>query len=149
MSQKTRKMDYRMKILVVEDFATMRQILCHSLREIGFTDVLEAEDGLSAWEIIRRQDLGLVVTDWHMPRMDGLELLQRIRAHPRTRSLPVLMITIDDLQDYVIAAAKAGVDSYLVKPFTPQDLKEKIEQIFSQVRTDGKSRRVRTKKGPG
>jgi two-component system chemotaxis response regulator CheY len=142
-------MDYHMKVLVAQDFPTMRQILRHSLQEMGFTDVLEAEDGLSAWEIICQEDIGLVVTDWHMPRMSGLELLRKIRAHPRTRSLPVLMITIEDLQDYVIAAAKAGVDDYLVKPFTRQVLQEKVEQIFSRIRTDGKRRRVRTKKAPG
>jgi two-component system chemotaxis response regulator CheY len=149
MNRKTAKIDYRMKILVAEDFATMRKIMCCSLKEMGFTQVFEAEDGLSAWEIIRREDLGLVVTDWHMPRMGGLELLQKIRALPRTRSLPVLMITIEEHRDYLIAAVQAGVDNYLIKPFTPEVLKEKIEQIFSRVGAGGKFRQARARKASG
>jgi two-component system chemotaxis response regulator CheY len=129
-------MDFQMTILVAEDFATMRQILCNCLRTIGFHNILEAENGLRAWEIIEREPIGLVVTDWHMPKMGGLELLQRIRGNPLTASLPVLMVTIENLKDNVIAAVQAGVNYYLAKPFTTDDLREKIELIFDRIKVD-------------
>ncbi len=127
-------MDFQMTVLVAEDYGTMRQILCHSLREIGFKNVLEAEYGLDALKVIQGEDIGLVVTDWHMPQMGGLELLKRIRGNPATASLPVLMVTIEESKDCVIAALKAGVNHYLVKPFTAADLKEKIELIFHKIK---------------
>jgi two-component system chemotaxis response regulator CheY len=134
-------MDFQMTVLVAEDFATMRRILCNCLRAMGFRSILEAEDGLRAWEIIERVPIGLVVTDCYMPKMGGLELLQRIRGNPQTASLPVLMVTMEDLKDNIIAAVQAGVNHYLVKPFTTDDLREKIELIFDRIQVDRPRRR--------
>jgi two-component system chemotaxis response regulator CheY len=125
-------MDFHQTVLVAEDFATMRKIICHYLKQIGFKRVLEAEDGLSALELLEHDEVGLVVTDWNMPNMGGLELVRRIRSNPATAALPVLMVSIEDLKDYIIAAVRAGVNHYIAKPFTLEDLREKIEMIFAK-----------------
>ncbi len=126
--------DYDLKVLVAEDFATMRRILCNTLKQIGFNNVLEAEDGLAALKVMEHEPVGLVITDWYMPNMGGLELLERIRSNPATAALPVLMVTMEDLKDHVIAAVQAGVSSYLVKPFTLESLQEKIEAVLRKSR---------------
>ncbi len=126
--------DYDLKVLVVDDFNTMRLILCNTLRQIGFKNVLEAEDGVAALRIMEQEPVGLVITDWHMPNMGGLELLRCIRSNPATAALPVLMVTMEDLRDHVIAAVQAGVSSYLVKPFTLETLQEKIEAVLRKNR---------------
>jgi two-component system chemotaxis response regulator CheY len=141
--------DYHIKVLVAEDFATMRKILCTTLRKIGFDNVVEAEDGLAAWNIIHNDNIGLVVTDWHMPNMSGLELLQKIRQNPQTASLPVLMVTVEDHKDLIIAAVKAGVTHYIFKPFNLKVLQEKIAAIFRKKEPDkGRAKKRAQVAGP-
>jgi two-component system chemotaxis response regulator CheY len=124
--------DYRMKVLVVDDFATMRKIVRNILKQIGFEDISEAEDGNVALRVIKNEPVGLVVTDWNMPNMSGLDLLREIRQNPQTARLPVLMVTAEGLKDNVLEAVKAGVNNYVVKPFTAEVLQEKIENIFKK-----------------
>jgi two-component system chemotaxis response regulator CheY len=128
-----KNIDFRMKVLVADDFATMRKIVRNILKQIGFDDIVEAEDGQAAMQVLRNEDIGLVVTDWNMPNMNGLELLQKIRTNPKTANLPVLMVTAEGLKDNVVTAVKAGVNNYVVKPFTAEVLQEKLEQIFKKL----------------
>jgi two-component system chemotaxis response regulator CheY len=125
--------DYSMKVLVVDDFATMRKIIRNVLKQIGFDDIAEAEDGAAALQIIKREKVGLVVTDWNMPNMTGLELLQNIRQNSGCTDMPVLMVTAEGLKENVLEAVKAGVSNYVVKPFTAEVLQEKIETIFKKM----------------
>ena len=125
--------DYRMKVLVVDDFATMRKIMRNILKQIGFEDIAEAEDGNVALRVIKTETVGLVVTDWNMPNMGGLDLLREIRRNPQTANLPVLMVTAEGLKDNVMEAVKAGVNNYVVKPFTAEVLQDKIENIFKKL----------------
>lgn len=127
--------DFKTKVLVVDDFSTMRKIIRNVLKQIGFDEVLEADDGTTALAIIRTEQVGLVVTDWNMPQMDGMELLKKIRGHKATQNIPVLMVTAEGMKENIIAAVKAGVDNYIVKPFTSETLQEKIEQIFKKRRS--------------
>ena len=128
--------DFRMKVLVVDDFATMRKIVRNILKQIGFEDITEAEDGNAALRILKSDKIGLVVTDWNMPNMSGLELLQEIRKNSQTSNLPVLMVTAEGLKENVMEAVKAGVNNYVVKPFTAEVLQEKIETIFKKLASD-------------
>jgi two-component system chemotaxis response regulator CheY len=128
-----KNIDFRMKVLVADDFATMRKIVRNILKQIGFDDIVEAEDGQAALQILKNETVGLVVTDWNMPNMTGLELLQKIRTDPKTANLPVLMVTAEGLKENVVAAVKAGVNNYVVKPFTAEVLQEKLEQIFKKL----------------
>lgn len=125
--------DFRIKVLVADDFATMRKILRNILKQIGFDNIVEAEDGAAALQILKHDNIGLVVTDWNMPNISGLELLEKIRGNPDTAKIPVLMVTAEGLRDNVVAAVKAGVNNYVVKPFTAETLQEKIEQIFKKL----------------
>jgi len=125
--------DFGIKVLVADDFATMRKIVRNILKQIGFDNIVEAEDGLAALQIVKQDRIGLVVTDWNMPNMSGLELVEKIRENPETKHVPVLMVTAEGLKDNVIAAVKAGVNNYVVKPFTAETLQEKIEQIFKKL----------------
>ncbi|TCS39948.1 two-component system chemotaxis response regulator CheY [Reinekea marinisedimentorum] len=122
-----------MKILVVDDFSTMRRIVKNLLRDLGFTNTHEADDGTTAWPMLQSGDFDFVVTDWNMPGMTGIELLQKIRADERLKGIPVLMVTAEAKRDQIVAAAQAGVNGYVVKPFTAAALKEKIEKIFERV----------------
>ena len=124
--------DYRMKVLVVDDFATMRKIVRNILKQIGFEDITEAEDGSVALRLIKSEPVGLVVSDWNMPNMSGLDLLKEIRKNPQTASLPVFMVTAEGLKENVMEAVKAGVNNYVVKPFNAEFLQEKIETIFKK-----------------
>lgn len=126
-------MDKNMKILVVDDFSTMRRIVKNLLRDLGFTNTSEADDGATAWPMLQSSDYDFVVTDWNMPGMTGIELLQKIRADERLKDIPVLMVTAEAKRDQIVAAAQAGVNGYVVKPFTAAALKEKIEKIFERV----------------
>ena len=128
-----KNIDFRMKVLVADDFATMRKIVRNILKQIGFDDIVEAEDGQAALQVLKSENIGLVVTDWNMPNMNGLELLQKIRTDPKTANLPVLMVTAEGLKENVVAAVKAGVNNYVVKPFTAEVLQEKLEQIFKKL----------------
>jgi two-component system chemotaxis response regulator CheY len=128
-----KNINFRMKVLVVDDFATMRKIVRNILKQIGFDNLVEAEDGQAALQVLKSENIGLVVTDWNMPNMTGLELLEKIRTDPQTSKLPVLMVTAEGLKENVVAAVKAGVNNYVVKPFTAEILQEKIEQIFKKL----------------
>lgn len=119
-----------MKFLVVDDSATMRRILVNSLQRIGFTDCVEAEDGLQGLEKFG-PDIGFIITDWNMPRMSGIDFARALRAHAIGRTIPILMVTTRSVREDIVTAVEAGVNSYIVKPFTPQVLKEKIDQVLS------------------
>jgi len=125
--------DPKMKFLVVDDFSTMRRIVRNLLKELGFTNVDEAEDGQIALQKLKSLPFDFVVTDWNMPNMDGLTLLQNIRATPSLKHLPVLMITAEAKKENIIAAAQAGASGYIVKPFTAATLSEKLEKIFEKM----------------
>jgi two-component system chemotaxis response regulator CheY len=128
-------LDKNMKILVVDDFSTMRRIVRNLLVELGFTNTLiqEAEDGNAALALLRAQPIDLVVTDWNMPNMTGIDLLRAIRADAALKSMPVLMVTAENNRDQIIAAAQSGVNGYVVKPFTAVTLKEKLDKIFERL----------------
>ncbi len=125
--------DPKMKFLVVDDFSTMRRIVRNLLKELGFTNVDEAEDGQVALQKLNSLPFDFVVTDWNMPNMDGLTLLQNIRANPSLKHLPVLMITAEAKKENIIAAAQAGASGYIVKPFTAATLSEKLEKTFEKM----------------
>lgn len=126
-------MDKNMKILIVDDFSTMRRIIKNLLRDLGFTNTQEADDGVTALPMLRNGDFDFLVTDWNMPGMSGIDLLKQVRADPKLATLPVLMVTAEAKRDQIIEAAQAGVNGYVVKPFTAQVLKEKIDKIFERV----------------
>ena len=121
------------KILVVDDFPTMRRIIRNLLKDLGFENVDEAEDGQMGLDKIRNGNFDLTVSDWNMPNMDGLTMLQQIRADPNLSSLPVLMVTAEAKKENIVAAAKAGASGYVVKPFTAAVLEEKLNKIFEKI----------------
>jgi len=122
-----------MQVLVVDDFSTMRRIVKNQLRELGFSNIREAEDGSTALDALKAAPVDFVITDWNMPGMAGIDLLKAIRADDRFKHLPVLMVTAEAKREQIIAAAQAGVNGYVVKPFTAQALKEKIDRIFERL----------------
>jgi two-component system chemotaxis response regulator CheY len=122
-----------MKILVVDDFSTMRRIIKNLLRDLGFTNTHEADDGNTALPVLKSGGFDFLVTDWNMPGMTGIELLKAVRSDPALSSLPVLMVTAESKRDQIIEAAQAGVNGYVVKPFTAATLEEKISKIFERV----------------
>ena len=126
-------MDKNMKILVVDDFSTMRRIVKNLLRDLGFTNTEEADDGLTALPKLQNGDFDFLVTDWNMPGMTGIDLLKAVRADEKLRTLPVLMVTAEAKKEQIVMAAQAGVNGYVVKPFTASVLKEKIEKIFERI----------------
>ncbi len=123
----------KVKFLVVDDFSTMRRIVRNLLKELGFTNVDEAEDGVAALQKLKASGFDFVVSDWNMPNMDGLTLLQTVRADPALKHLPVLMITAEAKKENIIAAAQAGASGYIVKPFTAATLNEKLIKIFEKM----------------
>lgn len=127
--------DPKLKFLVVDDFSTMRRIVRNLLKELGFTNVDEAEDGAIALQKLNAGQFDFVVTDWNMPNMDGLTLLQTIRKSPQLKHLPVLMVTAEAKKENIIAAAQAGANGYVVKPFTAATLEEKLNKIFEKIGT--------------
>jgi two-component system, chemotaxis family, chemotaxis protein CheY len=118
-----------LKILVVDDFATMRKVIRNLLKQGGFENIVEAEDGVAALKVLQSQKVDFVISDWNMPNMSGLELLKAVRGSDDLKELPFLMVTAEALKDNVVAAVKAGVSNYIVKPFTAEVLTEKIEKI--------------------
>ncbi|CEA01905.1 MAG: chemotaxis response regulator CheY [Pseudomonas sp.] len=122
-----------MKILIVDDFSTMRRIIKNLLRDLGFTNTAEADDGTTALPMLQSGSFDFLVTDWNMPGMSGIDLLRAVRADERLKHLPVLMVTAEAKRDQIIEAAQAGVNGYVVKPFTAQALKEKIEKVFERI----------------
>jgi len=125
--------DTDMKILVVDDLSTMRSIIKNLLLDLGFDNTQEARDGTSALTMLRNGNFDFLVTDWNMPGMSGIDLLKAVRADARLASLPVLMVTAESKREQIIEAAQAGVNGYIVKPFTAVTLKAKIEKIFERV----------------
>ena len=121
------------KFLVVDDFSTMRRIVRNLLKELGYNNVEEAEDGADALNKLRNGDFEFVVSDWNMPNMDGLTMLQNIRADTKLSKLPVLMVTTEAKKENIIAAAQAKANGYVVKPFTAATLEEKLSKIFEKM----------------
>lgn len=119
-----------MKILVVDDFSTMRRIVRNILKQLGYSNIEEAEDGVMALQKLKSDRFDFVVSDWNMPNMTGLDLLKAVRADAATKDIKFLMVTAEALQENVMAAVQAGVNNYIVKPFTAETLKEKIDKIF-------------------
>lgn len=122
-----------MKILIVDDFSTMRRIIKNLLRDLGFNNTQEADDGTTALPMLQKGDFDFVVTDWNMPGMQGIDLLKAIRADDKLKNIPVLMVTAEAKREQIIAAAQAGVNGYVVKPFTAATLKEKLDKIFERL----------------
>lgn len=122
-----------MKILVVDDMMSMRKVTCHILQSLGYSQIEQADDGKTAVKKLEHGNFDFVITDWNMPGMCGLDLLKHIRATPNMSDLPVLMITAEGSRSQILDAAKARVNSYIMKPFTPATLKQKIEKIFSDL----------------
>ncbi len=126
-------MNKDMKILIVDDFSTMRRIIKNLLRDLGFTNTVEADDGTTALPILNAGGIDFLVTDWNMPGMQGIDLLKHVRADDKLSQLPVLMVTAEQKREQIIEAAQAGVNGYIVKPFTAATLKEKIDKIFERI----------------
>ena len=122
-----------MKILVVDDFSTMRRIIKNLLKDLGFTNIQEADDGSTALPMLQQGDFDFVVTDWNMPGMQGIDLLCAIRADENLKHTPVLMVTAEAKKEQIVAAAQAGVNGYVIKPFTAATLKEKLTKIFERL----------------
>jgi len=123
--------DTSMKVLVVDDFATMRRIVKGVLKQLGFSSIVEAEDGSAALEVLKKEKIGLIVSDWNMPKMTGLDLLKSVRADDNLKATPFIMVTAEGQKENVIEAVKAGVSNYIVKPFTPETFSEKLEKVFA------------------
>ncbi|WP_456380520.1 chemotaxis response regulator CheY [Hydrogenimonas sp.] len=121
-----------MKIMVVDDSSTMRRIIKNTLNRLGYKELLEAADGAEAWEVMQanKADIGVLITDWNMPNMNGLELVKKVRGDAAFEDIPIIMVTTEGGKAEVITALKAGVNNYIVKPFTPQVLKEKLEAVL-------------------
>lgn len=126
-------MDKNMNILIVDDFSTMRRIVKNLLRDLGFNNTSEADDGQTALPMLKSGKFDFLVTDWNMPGMDGLALLKEVRSDDSLKEMPVLMVTAEAKREQIVIAAQAGVNGYVVKPFTAVTLKEKIEKIFERI----------------
>lgn len=122
-----------MRILVVDDFSTMRRIIKNLLRDLGLNNTQEADDGLTALPMLKAGRFDFLITDWNMPGMQGIDLLRAVRADDQLKALPVLMVTAEQKREQIVAAAEAGVNGYIIKPFTATTLKEKIDKIFERV----------------
>lgn len=125
--------DHKIKILVVDDFSTMRRIVKNVLKQIGFENIDEAEDGAQALAKLKNGGYSFMVSDWNMPNMDGLQLLKTVRADPALKDLPILMVTAESEKSMVVTAIQAGVNNYVVKPFTAEVFKEKMDRIFEKL----------------
>jgi two-component system chemotaxis response regulator CheY len=120
-----------LKLLVVDDSSTMRRIIKNTLQRLGHKDILEGGDGVEGWNVLNsNSDIDMLITDWNMPEMNGLELVKKVRADSRFTDLPIIMVTTEGGKAEVITALKAGVNNYIVKPFTPQVLKEKLGAVM-------------------
>jgi len=123
-------MDLNMKILIVDDFATMRKILRNILKQIGFKNISEADDGKSALKILKKENFDLILSDWNMPEISGLELLNKVKSDNELKNIPFVMVTAEAQKDNILEAVKAGVNSYILKPFTPETVREKLNKVF-------------------
>ena len=126
-------MNKDMKILIVDDFSTMRRIIKNLLRDLGFNNTHEADDGNTALPMLKSGGFDFLITDWNMPGMQGIDLLRQGRADPNMSTLPVLLVTAESKKDQIVMAAEAGVNGYIVKPFTAATLEEKIKKIFERI----------------
>lgn len=122
--------DPEMRVLIVDDFATMRRIVRNILRQIGLNNVVEADDGTTAWDVLNRDKIDFIVSDWNMPKMTGIELLRKVRSSEQFADIPFLMVTAEAQQENIIEAVQAKVSNYIVKPFTADTMKQKIDKIF-------------------
>ncbi|MBN2396966.1 MAG: response regulator [Deltaproteobacteria bacterium] len=125
-------LDKNMRILVVDDFATMRKVIKNLLKQAGYNNIVEAEDGAEALKVLKSMKVDFVISDWNMPNMNGLEFLKAVRADAELSGLSFLMVTAEALQENVVLAVKAGVSDYIVKPFTAETLNDKIEKILKK-----------------
>lgn len=123
-------MDLNMKVLVVDDFATMRRIVRNILKQIGFTNIIEADDGKSALKELKNEKIDLILCDWNMPEMPGIELLKTVRSDDELKGIPFVMVTAEAQKDNIVEAVKAGVSNYIVKPFTAETITEKLNKVF-------------------
>jgi two-component system chemotaxis response regulator CheY len=123
-------MDLKMNVLIVDDFATMRRILKNILRQIGFSNIIEADDGKTALKALKKDKFDMILADWNMPEMSGLELLKAVRSDDELKDIPYIMVTAEAQKDNIVDAVKAGVSSYVVKPFTADTVAEKLKQVF-------------------
>lgn len=126
-------MDKNIRILIVDDFSTMRRIVKNLLNDLGFTNTAEADDGTTALAELKKASFDLVITDWNMPGMPGIDLLKAIRADASMATLPVLMVTAEAKREQIIEAAQAGVNGYVIKPFTAATLNDKLTKIFERL----------------
>ena len=122
--------DPNMRVLVVDDFSTMRRIVKNILRQLGFNNVVEADDGTTAWDVLNRDKIDFIISDWNMPQMTGSDLLRKVRSSEEFGDLPFLMVTAEAQQENIIEAVQAKVSNYIVKPFTAEVMKQKIDKIF-------------------
>lgn len=123
-------MNTSIKVLIVDDFATMRRILKNILKQLGFKNLMEADDGTTAMDVLERNDIDLVISDWNMPKMTGLELLKWVRGNKKYSKTPFLMVTAEAQKQNVIEAVQAGVSNYVVKPFTAEAISDKLKKIL-------------------
>ena len=123
--------DPNMRILIVDDFSTMRRIIKNILRQLDLNNVVQADDGTTAWEVLNKDHIDFIISDWNMPQMTGIELLRKVRASEDFGHLPFLMVTAEAQQSNIIEAAQARVSNYIVKPFTAETMKQKIDKIFA------------------
>lgn len=123
-------MDLNMKVLIVDDFATMRRILRNVLKQIGLTNIAEADGGKAALKQLKKDKYGLILCDWNMPEVSGIELLGMVRADEELKDIPFVMVTAEAQKENIVEAVKAGVNSYIVKPFTAETIEEKLKKIF-------------------
>jgi two-component system chemotaxis response regulator CheY len=124
--------DKNMRVLVVDDFSTMRRIIKNILRQLGFNNIVEADDGTTAWETINRDHIDFIISDWNMPQMTGIDFLRKVRASDQFAAMPFLMVTAEAQQENIIEAVQARVSNYIVKPFTAETLGQKIDKIFEK-----------------
>ncbi|MCS6961658.1 MAG: response regulator [Deltaproteobacteria bacterium] len=117
-------------VLVADDFSTMRKIIKNSLQTMGFTTIIEAQDGVEAWEKLEKEPVILIISDWNMPRMQGIDLLKKVKQDPKYAQIPFIMVTAEGQKECVIEAIKSGVNNYVVKPFTTEVLEQKIQQVL-------------------
>lgn len=124
-------MDKNMNVLVVDDFATMRRIVKSSLKSLGFTNAIEAEDGKIALKELEKDEFGLIISDWNMPNMTGIEFLRAVRSDDRFKDIPFIMVTAEGQKQNIVEAVNSGVSNYIIKPFSPETLGDKIKKVFS------------------
>jgi two-component system chemotaxis response regulator CheY len=123
-------MDLNMKVMIVDDFATMRRILRNILKQIGFKNIIEAEDGKHALKELKKEKVDLIMCDWNMPEMPGIELLKNVRSDDELKKIPFVMVTAEAQKDNILEAVKSGVSNYVVKPFTAETITEKLNKVF-------------------